>query len=176
MITKAPPISERVFNIQVDNLKEDIQHKKDVVEYQNFLLQLRIKESTNVWDTINRFGYIGYYQFGNAALQTIGYGHITTKKFRKNPNIFSPKLQHKAVKKLLQYNSRILKSYYRYIGHTINGIYITESGLLAAAHLGGAGHVMEFLNDNGKSDFADGNGTKISKYLKEFSNYKIKIN
>lgn len=175
LITKAPPISERVFNIQVNHLKEIIQQRKEAIELQRFLLDLRTKESTNRWKITNRYGYMGYYQFGNAALQAIGYGYITTKKFRKNPNIFPPELQHKAAEKLLQHNSRILKPYYRYIRHLINGIVVTESGLLAAAHLGGAGNVIKFLDSCGEIDFADGNGTLISDYLEEFGNYKIKI-
>ena len=60
----------------------------------------------------------------------------------------------------------------KYIGCTINGVKITKSGLLAAAHLSGAGNVKSFLN-GGIDDFKDGNGTKLTTYLKEFSNYNF---
>ena len=176
VITKAPHINDKLFNSQIAYQKKLITNKQNEEYFQQFLTKLRYKESSNNWKIINRFGYMGYYQFGDAALKTLGYGYITTKKFKKNPYIFPPKLQHEVVKKLLKYNSKKLRLYYKYIGCSVNHIYITESGLLAAAHLGGAGNVIKFLNSNGKKDFNDGNGTKISNYLIEFSNYKININ
>ena len=48
-----------------------------------------------------------------------------------------------------------------------------ESGILAAAHLGGAGNVKKFFR-NGKN-FADGNGTKMTSYMKRFANYQLNI-
>jgi hypothetical protein len=50
---------------------------------------------------------------------------------------------------------------------------ITESGILAAAHLGGQGSVKRYFK-NGKV-FRDGNGTKITSYMKTFSGYDINL-
>jgi hypothetical protein len=50
---------------------------------------------------------------------------------------------------------------------------ITESGILAAAHLGGQGSVKRYFK-NGKV-FKDGNGTKITSYMNKFSGYEIKL-
>ena len=61
-----------------------------------------------------------------------------------------------------------------YDGETINGMYVSESGILAAAHLGGQGSVKRYFR-NGKV-FRDGNGTKITSYMKQFSGYDIKLN
>ena len=61
----------------------------------------------------------------------------------------------------------------KYEGKTLNSIYITQSGLLAAAHLGGAGNVKDFLESGGLIIFKDGNGTPITKYMKHFSGYKL---
>ena len=53
----------------------------------------------------------------------------------------------------------------------INGIKITESGLLAAAHLGGASSVKTYLRSNGKNGFRDGFGTSLKSYIKKFNGY-----
>ena len=42
-----------------------------------------------------------------------------------------------------------------YIGETIKGVTVTKSGMIAAAHLGGARSVKLFLTSNGKLDKAD---------------------
>ena len=43
-------------------------------------------------------------------------------------------------------------------GQTLAGIPITESGILAAAHLGGVGSVKRFFKTNGNRKFKDGFG------------------
>jgi len=61
----------------------------------------------------------------------------------------------------------------KYVGKTINGIRITQSGLLAGAHLVGPGGVKDFLQSNGKIDVKDKNGTPVSSYIKKFAGYNI---
>jgi hypothetical protein len=76
---------------------------------------------------------------------------------------------------LLTHNKEKLQEYIDiFDGKTINGIYITESGILAAAHLGGQGSVKRYFR-NGKV-FRDGNGTKITSYMNKFSGYDIALN
>ena len=53
-------------------------------------------------------------------------------------------------------------------------MYISESGILAAAHLGGQGSVKRYFK-NGRV-FKDAYGTKITSYMKQFSGYDIKLN
>lgn len=43
----------------------------------------------------------------------------------------------------------------KFSGKIIAGVKITESGILAAAHLGGAGWVKRFLNSNGAKKCKD---------------------
>ena len=59
------------------------------------------------------------------------------------------------------------------VGKTINGIKITESGILAAAHLSGAGNVKKFLRSNGAQRFSDAYGATIQSYMKRFSGYDV---
>jgi outer membrane receptor for Fe3+-dicitrate len=75
---------------------------------------------------------------------------------------------------LLLHNKEKLQLYIdTFDGKTINGMLITESGILAAAHLGGQGSVKRFFK-NGRV-FRDGNGTKITSYMKKFSGYDIQL-
>jgi len=74
--------------------------------------------------------------------------------------------------KLLRYNKKRLQKYIdKFDGQTINGILITESGLLAAAHLGGVGSVKKWFR-TGKVK-KDGNGIKITSYMERFSGYNL---
>ena len=59
----------------------------------------------------------------------------------------------------------------KYVGKTINGIHITESGILAAAHLAGESSVKKFFKHQGGYNFADGNGVTLQHYLKAFAGY-----
>ncbi len=123
------------------------------------------RESENKYKKVNSLGYLGKYQFGNETLRSIGI-HDTEKFLR------SPKLQEKAFVALLSKNKSILKDIIeRYDGKVVDGILITESGILAAAHLGGAGSVKRFFKHNGKKYIKDAYGTSIRSYLKAFGGY-----
>lgn len=61
----------------------------------------------------------------------------------------------------------------RTVGKTINGIKITESGILAAAHLSGAGNVKKYLRSNGTECFSDAYGATIQSYLRKFASYNV---
>jgi hypothetical protein len=112
---------------------------------------------------------MGKYQFGRSTLKGLGY-KVSKKEFLNNPD-----LQEEAMLSLLNHNKEKLQQYIDvYDGKTINGIYITESGILAAAHLGGQGSVRRYFR-NGKV-FKDGYGTKITSYMSQFSGYDIKLN
>jgi hypothetical protein len=139
------------------------------VELDNFLSAIGFRESGNRYDITNTFGYMGKYQFGRSTLKGLGY-KVSKKEFLNNPD-----LQEEAMLSLLNHNKEKLQQYIDvYDGKTINGIYITESGILAAAHLGGQGSVRRYFR-NGKV-FKDGYGTKITSYMSQFSGYDIKLN
>lgn len=55
----------------------------------------------------------------------------------------------------------------------INGQEITESGILAAAHLAGAGNVKKYLRSYGELNVDDDFGSSVSYYIKKFSGYDI---
>ena len=128
---------------------------------------LAFKESQGRYNVINTLGYLGKYQFGRTTLKR--FRIYNTKEFLKNPE-----LQEKAFVALCQVNKWILrKDIQRCVGKTINGITISTSGILAAAHLSGAGNVKKFLRSNGTLNFSDAYGSSIESYLKKFGGYDV---
>ena len=136
--------------------------------HQQFLEAIGHRESSNNYLVINEFGYMGRYQFGNATLKGLGID-VTQEEFINNP-----RLQERAMHMLLSHNRKKLKRYIKkYEGQIIHGILITESGVLAAAHLAGQGNVRKFLKNG--FVFKDGNGTKMTSYMKQFGGYILNL-
>lgn len=141
-----------------------------------FLLAIGKKESGNNPNVWNKHGYLGKFQFGKAALITTGYGHITFSDFKEDPSIFGEAEQYDAMIKFTKINKRTLQKYIdKYVGTEIDGVIVTESGILGGAHIGGAGGVMKYLDSMGQNNPSDANNTSIGDYLKEFSGYKINL-
>ena len=140
----------------------------NINQQEMFLTAIGHRESSNRYDVVNKWGYMGKYQFGRKTLRNLGYD-ISKKEFLNSPHI-----QEQAMLDLLEHNRRILIVYINtYSGTIIDGVKITESGILAAAHLGGPGNVKRYFK-KGKQ-FKDGNGTKLTSYLTKFSGYKLNI-
>jgi hypothetical protein len=128
---------------------------------------LAFKESQGKYDAVNTFGYLGKYQFGITTLDRFDI---------KNPEAFlnNPELQEKAFLALCSVNKWILrKDIQRKVGTTINGIKITESGIIAAAHLSGAGNVKKYLRSNGSFNLSDAYGSSIAYYMQKFAGYNL---
>ena len=133
--------------------------------YTGFKQAIAIRESQGQYKLVNSFGYMGKYQFGMSALRSIGIKD-------RNHFLNNPRLQEKAFKALLSINKAQLEDEIeKFDGKVINGVKITESGILAAAHLGGAGSVKGYLNSNGRRKFKDGFGTSMKSYFKKFGGY-----
>ncbi|QVY67450.1 peptidoglycan-binding protein LysM [Polaribacter sp. Q13] len=138
-------------------------------DFVGFKEALAFKESQGKYTIVNSLGYLGKYQFGRTTLHR--FKIYNTQDFLKNPE-----LQEKAFIALCKVNKWILrKDIARSVGKTINGIRITESGILAAAHLSGAGNVKKFLRSNGVEGFTDAYGASIKSYLKNFGGYNVSV-
>mgnify|MGYP000505802657 FL=1 len=82
-------------------------------------------------------------------------------------------IQEKAFITLLSKNKADLQDEINeFEGQTIAGVKITESGILAAAHLGGARSVKRFLNSNGKKKCHDQYGSSVKSYMRDFAGYE----
>lgn len=126
---------------------------------------IAFKESGGNYFTVNTYGYLGKYQFGRETLKLIGVNN--TKQFLRNP-----KLQEKAFIANAQRNKWILRRDIKnFVGKRLDGVLITESGILAAAHLAGPGNVKKYLRSYGLNNFADAYGTTIRYYMNKFSGY-----
>ena len=126
---------------------------------------LAFKESRGNYFSVNSYGYLGKYQFGKNTLKLIGV--YNTSKFLNDPG-----LQEKAFIANAARNKWILRrDIKRFVGKSIDGVLITESGILAAAHLAGPGSVKKYLRSYGAIGFADAYGTTIRNYMKKFSGY-----
>lgn len=153
-------------------------------------------------EVINQFGYIGKYQFGEDALIDLGYykpdgtdNRTATGKFKydwagewtgkngiksKEDFLHNLEAQDRAAREWVRLLCSRMKRYklQLHIGKTIKGIEITESGIIAAAHLKGFGSakhpgVIQFLKTDGEIDPKDGNKTPVSKYMRIFANYDL---
>lgn len=137
--------------------------------YTGFKEALAFKESRGNYKVINEFGYMGKYQFGKGTLNLIGIKDSQTF-------LSSPELQEAAFYANTARNKWILiRDIERFEGKVINGIEITESGILAAAHLAGPGSVKKYLRSWGANGFSDAFGTSIGFYLKKFGGYDTSI-
>ena len=123
------------------------------------------KESQGKYHVVNTLGYMGKYQFGKGTLQLIGV--YNTWDFMSDPSI-----QEKAFEANLSRNKWVLRrDIKRFVGKTIAGVKVTESGILAAAHLGGPGNVKKFLRSYGNDTFSDAYGSSVRYYMKKFSGF-----
>ena len=139
---------------------------RDFVGFKNFL---GFFESGSNYNKVNRFGYLGKYQFGKGTLKMYGVRNLS--EYRVNPE-----LQEKVFLMNVMRNKWILRREISwYSNRYLNGTYISESGIIAAAHLSGPGNVKKFLRShcNPDLDKRDANGTSISDYLNIFKDYDL---
>lgn len=130
---------------------------------------LAFKESSGNYFVTNTLGYLGKYQFGIGTLKLVGVSN--TSNFLNDPI-----LQEKAFETNIARNKWIMRrDIKKFVGKSIKGVQITESGMLAAAHLAGPGNVMKYLRSYGKINTKDAYGTSIDKYIKKFSGYDLSI-
>ena len=126
---------------------------------------LAFKESQGKYHKINSLGYMGKYQFGTETLREIGISN--PQHFLKNP-----RLQEQAFLVLLAKNKWDLQDEIdTFSGKTVAGVRVTESGILAAAHLGGVRSVKKFLYSQGKRKCKDQYGSSVRNYMRDFGGF-----
>ena len=164
-------ISSELKAAEIAPLPEPVIEAPNFIKVYNldtFLYDMAERESSNRYDVVNQYGYMGAYQFGSQTLKNLGY-KVTREEFLSNPM-----LQEEAMLKLLKANKHTLRRQIKkYDGKLVNGVLVTESGLLAAAHLVGAGAVRKWIR-NGKK-YTDGNGVDLTSNLVKFNGYYLDI-
>lgn len=158
--------------------------------YAEFLAALRMRESSGDYAAVNTLGYLGAYQFGEAALVDLGfvirdanpYDNQFDAGFTGRLGIASaddflaaPEAQDAAAGEWMQLLWRYIGAVEvdAVLGHVIGGIHLTASGLLAGAHLLGAGGLRDWVQSGGSLERSDAYGTSIGEYLALFGGYEI---
>lgn len=173
--------------------------------YQDYFDALGFKESSSVsggvqnYDIENQFGFIGKYQFGEAALFDLGYYGIDQSDNNLFKNDWTGNWSGKnGINSKQDYlnNGRvqeiIIQDWHdilwgriqflgldQFEGQTLNGNQITVSGMLAAAHLLGAGSsssdkagLKGYLVSGAVFSTTDGNGTTANTYMNFFAGFQ----
>ncbi|KKM06803.1 hypothetical protein LCGC14_1740400 [marine sediment metagenome] len=170
----AVPEDSPVVNLELDNkieLTEQIIPTKPVGMFTSYMNKMGKLESNNNYTVVNRYGYMGKYQFGKSTLRALkrqGYLDITEKEivgFR-----YLSELQERSMIALSTANLDYLKrnDLLRYVDTYVGGVKITRDGLLAGMHLRGAYSVKQYLQSNGNINKYDGNNTTVKDYINQF--------
>jgi len=157
--------------------------------YADFLKAVGQRESSMKADAHNPYGYVGLFQMGESALVDAGYykadgtgkndwtgawtgknGVTSLEQFKSDPQA--------QIAAITAYHQKVLGyvqslGLERYVGQTVGGVLITESGLIAGSHLVGAGNMAKFLNSGGTIVPKDANHTAITEYIAKFGGYEI---
>lgn len=151
-------------------------------DYDDFLDALGMRESSNDYTVVNRFGYMGRYQMGTLALQDAGFldENGAWTPLANSYGIYSeydflhcPEGQDAAVRACHTKLCGYIRHYGldAYIGKTYCGVKVTRSGLLAAGHLVGIGNLKEALATG--QPVYDGNQVAASEYMELFAGYDV---
>lgn len=134
-------------------------------------------ESGGNFEADNGLGYAGRAQFGQDRLddwsRVTGAPRITPAELKKNPELQEDveKWHFSDINQFIDDNDLS-----QYEGQTIGGVKITRSGIIAMAHLGGAGGAKEFLESGGKYNPEDAFGTSLSEYASRHGGLSTDMN
>ena len=127
---KEPITLEGKFRVFADSLATIISNKK--------------------YDTIFENGSLGKYAIGNMCLKDLGFS--PTKKFREN-FLKDTLLQEESFRVICMINKYRMRNYIdKYNGNVYNNVSISESGLLAGAHIIGATTLKSWFANDYKND------------------------
>ena len=134
------------------------------------------RESGGNYSIVNEFGYMGKYQMGKTALTEIGFykdGNYTATAnmlgvYSDEDFLNTPLAQEVAIQ---YYTKRVwgyMQTYEcdKYIGKSVNGVVVTQAGLIAGAHLVGVGAVRNYFKGGNPQD---GYGTSVKSYMELMS-------
>lgn len=158
----------------------------------DFCRDVAIRESSNNARAINQFGFLGLYQFGEAALIDLGYVRRKNKTRENFDNKFTatdwvgkdgiwgvldflnrPDIQTKAFKEMIVIRKNRLRrlGLDKFVNKRIEGVRITLSGLVGGAHLVGEGGLRDWLIEG--RPVRDGNGVHVREYVQKFGGYDV---
>lgn len=169
-----PPIHTDTVHVRTDTIAIIDSISNDTIldrpfKLRDFLNKMANMESGNKHTAVNRFGFLGKYQFHLSTIAQLGV-KTTRTKFLRNPA-----LQDTVMLMYMDQNRSELSRYIKqYAGKKFNGIHVTESGIIAAGHLAGSPKVARYFKTG--RDIRDANGASISMYMKKFGGYSLTNN
>ena len=182
-------ISDREIDFN-DFEDEPIEIDLDYINYQDLYTRIAHIESRQNYNVANKTRTVGKYQAGKAALLEFGYteeqvqaiydsfdtvytakGHA---RYHFDVNTFPPEDQERFIR---WYMRRMEKVYLKdaiakYVGTTINDVYITRAGILNASMLG-FNNVIKFLESNGEINYTPKKGYSVQNRLAQFERTEI---
>ena len=159
---------------EINNIHEDL--NKSPIPKENLLFMETMMKLESGGDySISKGQYWGAYQICQMGREEAGIGCMDSETFLKDKDI-----QNWAMNKVMIKNYQYLKPVIREYkipkrgGVRIGNNLITQSGLLAAAHLVGASRAIEYIRSNGIDVGKDGNGVSLTKYL-QMNNFDLEL-
>ena len=155
--------------------------------YGRFLDALGDRESGGDYDAVNEYGYLGKYQFGEAALADVGYyiddptpANDWKKAYwtgldgvdSKSDFLANHDAQDAAIRAYMAIQWGYLAPVQMYEGQTLNGTKLTISGMLGGAHLVGFNGLTTFITSGGETVPDDPFGTLVTEYIDLLANYR----
>lgn len=134
---------------------------KGLNEYRTILY---FKESGNNPLAFGLFYYKGKGQIGRQAALDVNvhYDSLHIESWNDTATV-----------RLMRKNWEYLKDYHNCVGCTLRGIKITKAGMLAGAHLRGHAAVAKWIRSDGDSVLVDGNGVKVTEYIRMMENVNL---
>ena len=157
-IVAAPPVVKKVKRFQTPP------------GLRSFMSRMSRTESNNRPGIISKYGMLGKYQFAPTTMRGILGSDVTPEEFLNDES-----LQDKAMLTLMRRNRRYLRDLINeFTGQTVHGVYVTEAGILAGAHLVGPVGVLAFFHpEEYDAITVDRNGTTVQHYMEKFADYKL---
>lgn len=169
---------------------EPIEIELDYINYQDLYSRIAHIESRQNYDVANKTKTVGKYQAGKAALLEFGYSEeqiqaiydsfdtvYTAKghaRYHFDVNTFPPEDQERFIRWYMRRmeNVYLKDAIAKYVGTTINDVYITRAGILNASMLG-FNNVLKFLESNGEVNYTPKRGYSVQNRLAQFERTEI---
>lgn len=169
---------------------ETIEIELEYINYKDLYTKIAHIESRQNYDVANKTRTVGKYQASKAALLEFGYSEeqvqaiydsfdtvYTSKghaRYHFDVTTFPPEDQERFIR---WYMHRMETVYLKdiiakYVGTTVNDVYITRAGILNASMLG-FNNVVKFLESNGEINFTPKRGYSVQNRLAQFERIEV---
>ncbi len=162
----------------------------DYIEYRDLYKKIAHIESRQKYDVANKTKTVGKYQASRSALLEFGYSEEQVQaiyesfdttytengsaRYHFDLETFPPQDQERFIRWYMQQMETVyLKQVIdKYVGTTINNVYITRAGILNASMLG-FNHVVEYLESDGRINYTPRKGYSVQHRLAQFERTEI---